>query len=142
VTDYLPHSLHREGRVRFTPWIDGVEKYYEAVDFQIGLAPLKAGLFNRSKSPIKALEYAAMGIPIIASDAGPYPTFVENGQNGLLIRQDYQWLNAINRLLVSDEERVHMGEIARRDARRYTIEEHAREWLYAYESGIRHALQQ
>jgi glycosyltransferase involved in cell wall biosynthesis len=38
----------------------------------VGLAPLLPGSFNRSKSDIKFLDYAAAGIPTVVSDVLPY----------------------------------------------------------------------
>ena len=38
----------------------------------IGLSPLIAGAFNDAKSDIKALDYAAAGIPVVVSDAPAY----------------------------------------------------------------------
>jgi glycosyltransferase involved in cell wall biosynthesis len=40
--------------------------------FDVGLAPLIDTIFNRGKSNIKQLEYAALGLPTIASDLPPY----------------------------------------------------------------------
>jgi glycosyltransferase involved in cell wall biosynthesis len=135
--NYLPASF---GDVRFTPWTSGVRNYYHTLNFDVGLAPLVPNTFNMCKSAIKVLEYAAIGIPSIASDVGPYPSFVENGINGLLIRTDHEWERSMSRLLNEPDTRLHMGENARRDARRHTIEEHARAWLDAYEWGARNAV--
>jgi glycosyltransferase involved in cell wall biosynthesis len=43
---------------------------YSAMD--VGLVPLNAIPFNRAKSAIKGLEYAAAGVPFIASDIDAY----------------------------------------------------------------------
>jgi glycosyltransferase involved in cell wall biosynthesis len=136
--NYLPRSF--KGDVRHSLWVSGVTEYYRGVDFHVGLAPLVPNVFNACKSHIKALEYAALGIPVIASDVGPYSSFVENGITGLLIRSDHEWERAMRRLLEEDKSRVHMGENARKLARRHTIEEHARQWRDAYEWGIRNAV--
>lgn len=40
--------------------------------WRVGLAPLSPGPFNDAKSDIKALDYAAAGIPVIASNVTPY----------------------------------------------------------------------
>lgn len=136
--DYLPGTFPVDKR--FTSWTSGVEDYYRTLDFNVGLAPLVPNTFNACKSHIKALEYAALGIPVIASDVGPYPGFVENGITGLLVRDDYKWDHALRRLLSEDETRASMSREAWRLARHHTIEEHASMWLDAYKWGMENAV--
>ncbi len=38
----------------------------------VAVAPLRDTPFNRSKSDVKLLEYAMLGLPVVASNAGPY----------------------------------------------------------------------
>ena len=52
---------------RFVPWLRNL-----AADFDAGIAPLVNRQFAETKSYIKALEYAAMGLPSICSDGLPY----------------------------------------------------------------------
>src|SRR6266702_6980959 len=78
----------RRGNARFTPWFDDVGDYYRAVDFDIAIAPLADGPFNRAKSHLKALESAARGIPIVATDMEPYRDFVKDGVTGYLVRTE------------------------------------------------------
>jgi hypothetical protein len=47
---------------RFTPWCADPADYWRALD-SIWTLPLQDNAFCRSKSHIKALEYAARGIP-------------------------------------------------------------------------------
>jgi len=69
----IPDSLRRH-----TPWISGMADYYKALDaFHVGIIPLRASTFNRSKSDIKFLEYAARGIPAVVSNFGPYAEHVD-----------------------------------------------------------------
>jgi glycosyltransferase involved in cell wall biosynthesis len=50
----------------FVHWFSRLE------GFDLGLAPLLAGRFNDCKSSIKVLDYAALGIPTLASDVDAY----------------------------------------------------------------------
>jgi glycosyltransferase involved in cell wall biosynthesis len=68
----LPEGFHRVGNPRtvyadFVPWLRG-----QAGRWSVGLAPLAADPFNDSKSDLKLLEYAALGIAAVASQRGPY----------------------------------------------------------------------
>ena len=133
-TDYRPTIRHE--RTAFTPWVNITKDapgFYQAIDWDIGLAPLDpAGQFNRSKSHIKALEYAARGIPVLASDVEPYRDFVIDGVTGFLIRYDHEWLKRLEELATDEGLRERMGAAAREHARKFTIEERWRDWETAY----------
>ena len=65
-----------------------------------GIAPLRETEFNAHKSDLKLLEYAAMGLPAIASNAGPYA-----GQTDLATLTDNTtqgWVAALVDLLGDD----------------------------------------
>lgn len=120
-----------KGRVQFTPWIDGVENVWRAIDFDIALAPLRPHVFNQSKSNLKALEAAALGIPIVASDCGPYPEFVEHGKTGFLVKRDHEWGKYLRDLVNDEGMREEMGANAKAKAREWTLEGHINEWANA-----------
>jgi len=134
-TDYRPTVGHH--RCGFIPWVNiqaEPETYYRSLDFDIGLAPLAPdGVFNRSKSAIKALEYAARGIPVIASDAEPYRDFVLHCVTGYLVKYDHEWLKYLEEL-ADPGLRAEMGAKAKEHARSFTIEENWRLWEEAYEA--------
>lgn len=52
--------------------------------FDLGIAPLEPNEFNQCKSAIKYWDYTALGIPVLASDYGPYKEILKHGENGLL----------------------------------------------------------
>lgn len=131
--DYRPTIRH--DRVSFTPWAHVVKDpraYYETVDFDIGLIPLYPTVFSRSKSMIKALEMAARGIPVIASDSEPYRDFVLHGVTGFLVKRDHEWLKYMSELAADDGLRAEMGAKAREHARAFTIEAGWEKWNAAY----------
>jgi hypothetical protein len=131
--DYRPTIRHE--RCQTSPWVHVVDDprgYYTSVDFDIGLAPLVPSVFARSKSSIKALEYAARGIPVIASDAEPYRDFVLHGVTGFLVKRDHEWLKYMSELAADDGLRAEMGAKAREHARQFTIEDGWKAWEAAY----------
>ena len=132
--DYRPTIRHE--RTLFEPWTHVVadpEGYYRSVDFDIGLAPLVPSRFAQSKSSIKALEYAARGIPVIATDFDPYRDFVLHGVTGFLVKRDHEWLKYMSLLAADDGLRESMGAKAREHARQFTIEQGWKLWAGAYE---------
>lgn len=114
-------------RTRFTPWVEWVPDFHAAIDFDITLAPLRPSPFNASKSAIRCLEAAALGIPVVASDFGPYAEFVQNGSTGFLCKFDYHWTGALRELL-DPFLRREMGRNARALAAEWTIEKQAHLW--------------
>lgn len=122
---------------RHTNWEPDPRDYYKHLDFDIGLAPIAGSKFNECKSYLKALEYAAMGIPVIASDFGPYPEFVVDGVTGFLVKTEKQWRDRIRELVADKELRETMGAKARELAAQHTIEGNWRKWADAYEEILR-----
>lgn len=132
--DYRPTVKHE--RCGFIPWThvtDDAEGFYRSLDFDIGLAPLRWSRFTAQKSHIKALEYAARGIPVIATDAEPYRDFVLHGVTGFLVKRDHEWLRYLEELAGDAELRASMGAKAKELARAWTIETGWRKWAAAYE---------
>jgi glycosyltransferase involved in cell wall biosynthesis len=103
----------------------------------IGLVPLVLSDFNQAKSCLKGMEYAACGIPCVASPTEPYREWVEHGVNGFLARTPAEWRQALEALLDS-ETRRRMGEAARAKAKRHTIQKRWKEWANLYLS-LRHS---
>lgn len=123
--------------VRFTPWCVNTMDYYKLIDFDIGLAPLLPTRFAETKSHIKALEYAALGIPVIASDTAPYRDFVIDGVTGFLVRQDHEWAARLRELINDEAMREEMGAKARELASQWTIQTGWKEWENAYKTILR-----
>lgn len=123
-------------RIRVTRWTDNVWKYYQSIDFDIGVIPLTRDPFNTAKSDVKFVEYAALGIPVIASDYGPYHDSIEHGKTGLLVRRPNEWARHLRDLLADPAMRTEIGDNAREWARTRTIESNAWRWETALEEVI------
>lgn len=105
-------------------------------EIDIGLAPLEFTRFNECKSALKGLEYAACGIPVIATPTGPYREWVEPGVNGLLAKRAKDWLRCLDEMLADDAWRA-MGAAARLKAEQHTIQGNWQRWEAMYAgSGI------
>lgn len=119
-------------RNRHTPWRESMLDYYSGIDFDIGIAPLLDTPFTRSKSPIKAIEYNALGIPVIASNVGPYRDYVVDGVTGFLVDTEEEWVDRLELLISDTDLRAQMGARAREHARAYTVEHTAPMWEAAF----------
>jgi glycosyltransferase involved in cell wall biosynthesis len=120
------------GRTRHTRWTPSVEAYLRTIDFDIGLAPLRDTTFARSKSPLKLLEYGALGMPAVASPTGPY---VAASPGALLCDRPGAWRSALDEL-VDPDRRHDLGQAGRQWARDNLVENHAHRWLDAYQAAL------
>jgi tetratricopeptide (TPR) repeat protein len=64
----------------------------------IGLAPLLPTEYNRCRSDVKFLEYAAHGVAGIYADLEPYRDMVVPGETGLVYRTEDEFLACMDRL--------------------------------------------
>ncbi|MDW5595509.1 glycosyltransferase [Conexibacter stalactiti] len=79
-------------------------------EFDVGIAPLDDIPFNRARSNVKVKEYAAAGVPWLASPIGPYANLGEK-QGGRLVPDD-GWEAALTRLVRKDRERRKLAKRA------------------------------
>lgn len=95
-------------------------------DFDVGLVPLADIPFNRGRSNVKAREYAAAGVPWLASPVGSYERLGEE-EGGRLV-EDGEWFEAIDELIRSRRARAKQGKRAKAWAKRETIWNMADVW--------------
>lgn len=115
-----------------TPWSEDVPSYYSALDFHVGLAPLRPSLFNRSKSALKFMEYCARGIVTIASDHGPYAAELRRAGLGYLVSRPHEWASILSGLhrsppILADDSRQALAY-----AQSCRIEQHWQDWETLY----------
>jgi len=82
----------------------------------VGLMPLTDDPWARGKCAFKLLQYAATGIPAVASPVGANLAVVEEGRTGLLAGSDAAWEEALLRLGRDGDLRARLGAEARRQA--------------------------
>jgi glycosyltransferase involved in cell wall biosynthesis len=91
----------------------------EVADLQqidIGVYPLPLQDWVGGKSGLKAITYMMVGLPCIATDVGTTPRIIQDGENGLLVRSEAEWLDALRRLIDEPDLRRRLGANARNDA--------------------------
>jgi len=113
-------------RVTTSPIVP-IYEYAENLKFDIGIVPLSDIPFNRAKSNIKGLEYAAAGIPFVASPLYEY-RLLHNDGAGLLADTPEEWRLQIEALL-DYKTRKRAAAIAYDTvSQNWTIEARADEW--------------
>jgi glycosyltransferase involved in cell wall biosynthesis len=94
--------------------------------FDLALAPIADVSFNRVRSSIKVKEYAAAGVPWLASPIGPYKDLGEE-QGGRLV-PDYGWSQALAELVTDAPARSALAERAAAWGRTQTVTHNVGEW--------------
>jgi tetratricopeptide (TPR) repeat protein len=93
-------------RVSFTPW-DTLEAYYQFLEtIDIGIAPLQPTPYNRCRSDVRFIEYAAHGVLAVCADLEPYREAVRPGQTGYLYRDVSELETVLERALSEGEVRA------------------------------------
>jgi glycosyltransferase involved in cell wall biosynthesis len=113
----LPRGINGVG-----PSANGSRSYPGFVDWitrarpvwHIGIAPLPDTPANQSRSPIKALTYAAMGLVVVASDVPTYRGSIADGPAGELVPNDpVAWHAALDWLIRDQDLRRRLAVQAR-----------------------------
>jgi len=121
-------------RVKHTPWSGSIDRYYRSISFDVGIGPLRPTPFNRAKSALRAVEYAALGIVAVLPDLEPYRGWVEDGVTGRLVH-GYQTLRGVLTEVARDpEERAKMADRAHARAADWTTEANIERWINAWNS--------
>ena len=105
----------------------------QAID--IGVYPMEIEDWAGGKSGLKAITYMMLGLPCVATNTGTTPLIIQDGQNGLLVRSEDDWVEALKQLIDDPELRRRLGEQARRDAvARYSTRAVARDYRRVLDS--------
>lgn len=118
---YVPEELRGRSEVNTFDFIydyDEFRRFFRARKWDFALAPLSDTAFNRSKTNNKYREYSSFAIPGIYSDIVTYHSCIENGRNGLLVKNEPEaWYEAICKLICSPELRANLAKAAFEDIR-------------------------
>jgi glycosyltransferase involved in cell wall biosynthesis len=112
-------------RFEFTPFNPGGEAaFVQSLD--IGLLPLTDEEFSRGKSPIKAIQYLACGIPVVGNVFGATAEIL-NRSNSIAVSSDDEWISALEELILDQSRRLSMSQAARQFVLKhhniYTVQE-------------------
>jgi glycosyltransferase involved in cell wall biosynthesis len=89
----------------------------------IGIMPVPDNDWTRGKCAFKAIQYMALGIPMVTSPVGMATEVVQHDVNGLWARTSEEWFEALNRLICNVELRRRFAEEGRKTvAARYSLQ--------------------
>ena len=110
------------------PWSVATEGAALA-DCDIGLAPLPDDAWTRGKSGYRCIQYAAAGLPAVASPVGANREVVRDGETGMLATSPEEWHAALLALYRDRPLRLRMGAAARARASEYHLARYASSYL-------------
>jgi glycosyltransferase involved in cell wall biosynthesis len=84
----------------------------DLVSSDIGLAPLPDNRYTRGKCGFKILQYAAAGLPSVASPVGVNAGHVQHGVTGFHATGSADWIETLTQLIQDTPLRTRMGRAA------------------------------
>lgn len=81
----------------------------------IGLLPLTRDAYSAGKSPIKAIQYLACGVPVVGDSIGATREIL-NPANSIAVTTEDEWLHALEALITDPGRRGALGKAARQAA--------------------------
>lgn len=124
----ITEDMDLGSHVKYIPWSEKTEAN-EILKTDVGIMPLQDSLWEKGKCAYKLIQYAACGIPGIASDVGMNAEVTLNGETGFLVGSDEEWIRRILELKDNPEQRKKMGANARNLVeRKYCIQVTADVW--------------
>lgn len=116
-----PHFQMHGIDVDAKPWIEATE-VADLSEIDIGVYPLPDEEWVLGKSGLKALQYMALEIPVVAERLGTNRKIIDDGRNGFLVRGPDEWLDRLTRLLADPGLRRKLGTAGRKTVlERYSV---------------------
>ena len=119
-------------RLAVLPWLPP-ETYPVGIrQVDIGCCAVADTPFNRAKSPIKAMEYAAAGAAVVASPT-LYAGLVDHGYSGLIANDAGEWEDALGLLIENQSQRQMMARrLLKTVERKHSLEGNLHRWPQAW----------
>ncbi len=112
-------------------FVDLQEYPHRMAEFGVGIVPLADNSFNRAKSALKLSQFAALGVPVVASPT-PDNRRVHNLGVGMLAQSPSQWRRKLNLLVGNEDARAELAGKGRDVMATQTYESHCGRWWEAW----------
>lgn len=110
------------------PWSEATEGR-DLAECDVGLAPLADDHWTRGKAGYRCIQYAAAGLPAVATPVGGQREIVGDGETGMWAGDPEAWAGALRRLCGDVALRRRLGAAARAAAARYDLPVFAERYL-------------
>jgi len=121
-----------EERIAHVDWMPIQTYPIGMLNIDIGCCPLSNTIFNRAKTYIKAMEYAASGAAVVASPT-VYGQIIDHGVDGYIARSVDDWVEYLSALIDDYRHRQDMSHTLLAKVRKYhSLETQAWRWVQAW----------
>lgn len=139
IMGYLPEVITKfvpSDRIYVIPWM-GISTYPQGLkNIDIGCCPLADTQFNRCKTPIKAMEYALSGAPVVASPV-VYSQILEAGEDSFIVDSTDGWEEALSHLVENYKMRKFLRKaLLHKIKTKHALENNVWRWEEAWRSII------
>ncbi len=125
----IPEDRRFGAHVQWIPWNEKTE-VEEIRKMDVGIMPLQDSLWEKGKCAYKLIQYAACGVPGIASDVGMNREVTIPNETGFLAYSDEEWIERILELKENENERKRLGANARKLVQeKYCIQVTSMKWI-------------
>ena len=118
--------------------LGNIDDFYAAIGrLDVGIVPLADTQFNAAKSYLAGLEYAACGVPFVASPVAEYQRLAGQGVGVLAAYRARNWRARLTDLISDTALRHEAAEHGRAVvAEHHTVERNAHRWIEAWEQAL------
>jgi glycosyltransferase involved in cell wall biosynthesis len=81
----------------------------ELTSSHIGIAPMINNGWTRGKCALKVIQYMAAGLPVVSDRCGANQEVILASETGYLVDNESDWIEAITKLIDSEDLRTQMG---------------------------------
>ncbi|MFC0344188.1 glycosyltransferase family 4 protein [Epilithonimonas hispanica] len=115
--------------VNYIQWTEDTE-VSEILKMDVGIMPLQDSEWEKGKCAYKLIQYAACGIPGVASDVGMNRDVCMDNETGFIAKSKEDWIEKIRFLKNNDLTRRQLGKSARKLVEeQYCIQVTAKRWI-------------
>ncbi len=127
--------LHLEGICcEFEEWSMDTE-WKSIRNCDIGIMPLEDDEWCRGKCGLKLLQYMACAMPTVSAPVGVNEDIIDDGISGFLASDKGEWIEKVEKLILSEELRRRMGTAGREKAiKGYSLQKKGGDVVSFYES--------
>lgn len=125
----ITEDMNLGKNVKYIPWTEETE-VSEILKMDVGIMPLQDSDWEKGKCAYKLIQYAACGVPGVASDVGMNKEVCIDNVTGFIAESDESWIDYILLLKNNTNLKINLGKNARRlTEQKYCIQITAGKWI-------------